>query len=53
METAVRGGGGEPLQPPAEPLRLLHADDELVAIDKPPGLLVHRSTLDAHEDRHP
>ena len=52
METAGRGGAGEPLQPPAEPLRLLHADDELVAIDKPPGLLVHRSTLDAHEDRN-
>ncbi len=33
-------------------LRMLHADDDLVAIDKPPGLLVHRSTLDAHEDRN-
>lgn len=30
-------------------LRLLHADDDLVAIDKPPGLLVHASSLDAHE----
>ena len=35
-----------------ESLRLLHADADLVAIDKPPGLLVHRSTLDAHEDRN-
>ena len=32
-------------------LHLLHADAELVAIDKPPGLLVHPSALDAHEDR--
>lgn len=31
------------------PLRLLHVDDDLVAIDKPPGLLVHPSLLDAHE----
>ncbi|MGD9602937.1 MAG: pseudouridine synthase [Gammaproteobacteria bacterium] len=33
-------------------LTLLHLDDVLVAIDKPPGLLVHRSTLDAHETRN-
>ncbi len=32
-------------------LRLLHLDDEVVAIDKPAGLLVHPSALDAHEDR--
>jgi len=32
-------------------LRVLHIDDDLVAIDKPPGLLVHPSTLDAHEAR--
>lgn len=31
------------------PLRVLHADARLVAIDKPAGLLVHRSALDAHE----
>ena len=37
--------------PPPETLRLLHADDALVAIDKPAGLLVHRSALDAHETR--
>lgn len=30
-------------------LRVLHADERLVAIDKPPGLLVHRTNLDAHE----
>ena len=33
------------------PLRILHADDAIVAIDKPAGLLVHRSSLDAHETR--
>jgi tRNA pseudouridine65 synthase len=32
-------------------LTVLHLDDHLVAIDKPPGLLVHRSALDAHEQR--
>ncbi len=33
------------------PLRILHADATIVAIDKPAGLLVHRSPLDAHETR--
>jgi tRNA pseudouridine65 synthase len=33
------------------PLRILHADAAIVAIDKPAGLLVHRSSLDAHERR--
>ena len=32
-------------------LRILHLDQDLVAIDKPAGLLVHPSALDAHEDR--
>jgi len=32
-------------------LRVLHLDSDLVAIDKPPGLLVHPSALDAHEER--
>lgn len=31
------------------PLVLLHVDARLVVVDKPPGLLVHRSSLDAHE----
>ncbi|MDI4634192.1 pseudouridine synthase [Pelomonas sp. V22] len=31
-------------------LRILHLDDVLVAIDKPPGLLVHRTQLDAQEE---
>ena len=35
----------------AAPLRVLHADAAIVAIDKPAGLLVHRSSLDAHETR--
>ncbi len=31
-------------------LTILHADEHLVAIDKPPGLLVHRTQLAAGED---
>jgi tRNA pseudouridine65 synthase len=34
-----------------ESLRLLHVDDTIVVIDKPAGLLVHPSPLDAHETR--
>jgi len=37
------------LVPP--PLQILHRDADLVAIDKPAGLLVHPSALDAHEER--
>jgi tRNA pseudouridine65 synthase len=33
------------------PLRLLYEDPQLVAIDKPAGLLVHPTALDAHEER--
>lgn len=33
------------------PLALLHRDERLVVIDKPAGLLVHRSELDRHETR--
>jgi tRNA pseudouridine65 synthase len=36
---------------PAPPLRVLHVDADLVVIDKPAGLLVHRSPLDEHEAR--
>jgi len=32
-------------------LNILHRDDCLIAIDKPAGLLVHRSDLDRHETR--
>jgi len=32
-------------------LKVLHIDAHLVAIDKPAGLLVHRTALDAHERR--
>jgi tRNA pseudouridine65 synthase len=32
-------------------LRLLHLDEDIVAIDKPAGLLVHPTALDAHEER--
>jgi tRNA pseudouridine65 synthase len=34
-----------------EPLPLLYQDDALVVIDKPSGLLVHRSPIDRHETR--
>lgn len=33
------------------PLRILYRDDWLIAIEKPPGLLVHRSEIDRHETR--
>lgn len=33
------------------PLTILYRDDHLIAIDKPPGLLVHRSMIDRHETR--
>jgi tRNA pseudouridine65 synthase len=32
-------------------LTIIYRDEHLVAIDKPPGLLVHRSDLDRHETR--
>jgi tRNA pseudouridine65 synthase len=32
-------------------LTILYQDDHLIAIDKPPGLLVHRSDIDRHENR--
>lgn len=32
-------------------LPILHHDDHLIAIDKPAGLLVHRSDIDRHETR--
>ena len=35
----------------APALPLLYRDDQLVAVAKPPGLLVHPSRLDAHEER--
>jgi tRNA pseudouridine65 synthase len=37
---------------PDLPLRVLHADERLLAVDKPPGLLVHATALDAHEQRN-
>ena len=33
------------------PLTLLHVDERIVAVDKPAGLLVHPSGLDAHEQQ--
>lgn len=43
-------GGSLEMPAAREPLKLLHLDDHLAVIDKPAGLLVHRTTLDAHED---
>lgn len=41
---------GKTCPPPSPPpLVVLHQDADLVAIDKPAGLLVHASALDAHE----
>jgi len=40
-----------PRTPLAAPLPILFRDDHLVAVDKPSGLLVHRTSLDAHETR--
>ncbi len=34
---------------PPPPLRVLHVDAHVVVIEKPPGLLVHATSLDAHE----
>ena len=36
---------------PDAALKLLHLDEHLAVIDKPAGLLVHRTALDAHEER--
>ncbi len=35
----------------AEELLILHRDEHIVVIDKPPNLLVHRSEIDRHETR--
>ncbi|ANH71118.1 pseudouridine synthase (plasmid) [Mitsuaria sp. 7] len=35
---------------PSRALRLLHLDEHLAVIDKPAGLLVHRTAIDAHEE---
>jgi tRNA pseudouridine65 synthase len=35
---------------PRDNLRILYRDEDLVAVDKPPGLLVHRTRLAAGED---
>ncbi len=36
---------------PQKPLDILYRDEHLVAINKPAGLLVHRSEIDRHETR--
>ena len=39
------------MSPPDSSLTILYADDRIVAIHKPAGLLVHRSNIDRHETR--
>jgi tRNA pseudouridine65 synthase len=34
-----------------QPLEVVYADDHIIAINKPPGLLTHRSAIDRHETR--
>lgn len=34
---------------PDQPLQILHDDDHLLVVHKPPALLTHRTPLDAHE----
>ncbi len=41
----------EPLDQPSETLDILYRDDHLVVVNKPSGLLVHRSMIDRHETR--
>jgi tRNA pseudouridine65 synthase len=36
---------------PEEPLQILYHDDYLIAVNKPAGLLVHRTRIDKHEIR--
>lgn len=36
--------------PEPEPLQILHLDEHVVAVDKPPGLLVHRTHKGANEE---
>jgi len=49
-ERSVPDSGPEG-DPPAEVLPILYRDDRLVVVDKPSGLLVHRSMIDRHERR--
>ena len=46
-----RGAQGPPIPPESHPpLAVIHQDEQLLAVHKPAGLLVHRSLLDAHAD---
>lgn len=42
---------GEDHRPDPAPLAVLYRDAHLIAVDKPAGLLVHRSPIDRHETR--
>jgi len=43
------GVAAHALNPPAAAIEIVHADDALVAVNKPAGLLVHRSAIAADE----
>ena len=49
-DSGVDRGSSPALQDQA-PLTILYRDEHIVVIDKPPGLLVHRSDVDRHETR--
>ena len=42
---------GDTSEPHRQPLEVIYRDEHLVAINKPAGLLVHRSPIDRHETR--
>ena len=51
-QTRVRSSSPAPAPAPfpdPPPLPRLHEDSRILVVDKPPGLLVHRTALDAHE----
>jgi len=48
---AASSGGPRRYVRRLDQLPILYRDDTLVAIHKPSGLLVHRSIIDAHEER--
>ena len=39
------------MSPSSETLSILYQDENIIAINKPTGLLVHRSPIDRHETR--
>lgn len=44
------GGDGSATDAPIAPIEILHRDDHLVVVAKPPGLLVHRTPISGDQD---